>query len=101
MTIKNKPIYGATIALAFMTMFGCGGGGGGTTTPGASQSITIRGVAAKGPINGGVVKVYAVKNGQVDTATVLGIGNTATDGSGGYSLTLTAAPTGPVVVEVS
>jgi hypothetical protein len=99
MTIKIKPIFNVTFALAIMTMFGCGGGG--TTTPGSAGTITISGVAAKGPINGGNIKVYAVKNGQVDTGTALGSGKTATDGSGVYSVTLNSAPTGPVMVEVS
>src|SRR6185369_11729226 len=104
MTIKIRPILKATLSLAIMTMLGCGGGGGGTAAtpaPGTNGPITISGVAAKGPINGGIVKVYAVKNGQVDAGTVLGSGTTATDGSGGYSVTLNPAPTGPVVVEVS
>jgi hypothetical protein len=96
MTINIKPILSTTFALAIMTLLGCGGG---SSTP--DGSITFSGVAAKGPINGGNIKVYAVKNGQVDTGTVLGSGSTATDGSGGYSVTLTSAPTGPVVVEVS
>jgi hypothetical protein len=101
MIIKIKPILSTTVALAIMTMFGCGGGGGGTTTPGTANTVTISGIAAKGPINGGVVKVYAIKNGKVDTGTVLGSGITAIDGSGAYSVTLDSAPTGPVVVEVS
>jgi hypothetical protein len=98
MIFKFKPAFSAAFALAIMTLFGCGGGGGSATPDG---SITFSGVAAKGPINGGIVKVYAVKNGKVDTGTLLGSGNTATDGSGGYSVTLIPAPTGPVVVEVS
>ncbi|GAC1465865.1 MAG: hypothetical protein PVSMB11_01240 [Desulfuromonadaceae bacterium] len=101
MTIKIKPILSVAFALAIMTLLGCGGGGGGTAAPGNSQPITISGVAAKGPINGGNIKVYDVKNGKVDFGTVLGSGNTAMDGSGGYSVTLNSAPAGPVVVEVS
>jgi hypothetical protein len=99
MTMKIRPIISTFIYLAAMTLFGCGGGGGGGGT--ATNSVAISGVAAKGPINGGTIKVYAVKNGQVDTSTVLGSGTTATDGSGVYSVTLDSVPTGPVVVEVS
>lgn len=102
MKIKLLPILSATFTLAILTMTGCGGGGGGGgTAPGAADTVTISGVAAKGPINGGNVKVYAIKNGQLDTGTVLGSGITATDGSGGYTVTLNPVPTGPVVVEVS
>ena len=103
MTIKIKPFLSATFALAIMTLLGCGGGGGGggATIPGAADTITFSGVAAKGPINGGNIKVYAVKNGNVDFGTVLGSGITSTDGSGRYSVTLNSAPIGPVVVEVS
>jgi hypothetical protein len=98
MTMKIRPIISTFIYLAAMTLFGCGGGGGGGT---AADSVTISGVAAKGPINGGNIKVYAVKNGQVDTSAVLGSGTTATDGSGVYSVTLNSVLAGPVVVEVS
>jgi hypothetical protein len=96
--MKIKPIISIFTCLAAMVLAGCGGGGGGTAT---GTTVTISGVAAKGPINGGSIKVYAVKSGQVDTSTVLGSGTTATDGSGGYSVTLDSVPTGPVVVEVS
>ena len=102
MTMKIRPIISTFIYLAAMTLFGCGGGGGGGgTDSGAAGTVTISGVAAKGPINGGTIRVYAVKSGQVDTSTVLGSGTTAADGSGVYSVTLNSVPTGPVVVEVS
>jgi hypothetical protein len=97
MTVNIKPIFSATFALAIMTLLSCSG----TTTPDVANTITISGVAAKGPINDGNIKVYPVKNGQVDTGTVLGSGKTATDGSGAYSVALHSTPVGPVVVEVS
>jgi len=100
MTRKIRQVFSAVAILGFVTLFGCGGGGGGGggTTSGP---VTISGVAAKGPISGGDVKVYAVANGQIDRNTVLGTGKTATDGSGSYTVTLASPPTGPVVVEVS
>lgn len=101
--MKKKSILGAFLSLAIMSLFGCGGGGGGGSAA-PPAGTTISGVAAKGPINGGVVKVFEVKaDGTVDTTndTPIGSGNTATDGSGKYVATLTKVPTGPVVVEVS
>ena len=104
--MKIRPLFGTVVLLAVMTLFGCGGGGGSETPPPPpppppppADSVTISGVAALGPINGGDVKVYAVRDDQVDTSAVLGIGKTAADGS--YTITLFSVPTGPVVVEVT
>lgn len=102
MTMRIGTILGAFVCITSLTLAGCGGGGGGTTPgTGGDGTVTISGVAAKGPINGGNISVYAVKGGQVDTSAALGSGRTASDGSGSYSVTLNSAPTGPVVVEVS
>lgn len=102
-----KKIFNTLLLLAAMTLFGCGGGGGGNDAPAPppppppppAGSVTISGVAALGPISGGNVKVYAVKDNKLDTTTVLGTGITAADGS--YTVTLVSAPTGPVIVEVT
>jgi hypothetical protein len=99
--MKIRLLFSSIVLLAMMTLFGCGGGGD-TPAPAPvppADSVTISGVAALGPINGGDVKVYAIKDGKVDTSTVLGIGKTAEDGS--YTITLSSVPTGPVVVEVT
>jgi hypothetical protein len=99
MTRKIRQIFGAVAILSVVALFGCGGGGGGD---GASAgTVTISGVAAHGPISGAAVKVYAIKNGQVDTSVVLGSGQTSTDGSGSYTVSISPVPAGPVVVEVS
>lgn len=100
MTKKKYAAFKVVISLLVMTILGCGGGGGGGASAPAG-TVTISGVAAKGPINGAVVKVYGVSNGHIDKTIVFGSGNTAADGSGNYSVTLTPAPAGPVVVEVS
>ena len=103
--MKIKPVFRAFLILSAMILPGCSGGGGGasvstTPTPNPNgSSVTISGVAAKGPVSGGDVRVYAVRNGQVDTSAVLGLGKTAADGS--YSISLVSVPTGPVVVEVA
>ena len=106
--MKKRSIISAFLSLSVMTLFGCSGGGGGTGTtnpgPGASTDTTISGVAAKGPINGGTVKVFAIisSTGQADT-TPLATGPTASDGSGSFSITIPAGkkPSGPVLLEVS
>lgn len=98
MTRNLRTVFALIVSLAVMTLIGCGGGGGAATPAGA---ITISGVAAIGPISGGDVKVFAVKDGQIDRSVPLGSGKTATDGSGSYTVTLSPAPTGPVVVEVT
>jgi len=81
-----------------MLLYGCGGGGGSSSTH-PEGSVTFSGVAAMGPISGGDVKVYAVKDGKIDTNAVLGTGKTVADGS--YTITFDSAPTGPVIVEVT
>jgi hypothetical protein len=97
-TLIRRILAGTTLAL-----LGCGGGGGGGTAGPAGPpagSTTISGVAMLGPINGADVTVYAVKSdGTVNRSGNLGSGKTGADGS--FSVTLTTAPTGPVVVEVT
>jgi len=72
------------ILIAFtIILTGCGGGGGGK---GPSGAITVDGVASKGPISGGTVKVYALnadgsKGSQIGTTTT-----TKADGS--YSVNI-------------
>ena len=96
--MKIKQLFSIIVLLAAMNLYGCGGGGGGTAPP-PPDSVTISGVAALGPISDGDVKVYDIKEGKVDTSAVLGTGKTAGDGS--YTITLSSAPTGPVIVEVT
>ncbi len=96
--MKISRLSMAAASLAALTLFGCGGGGGAAGPP--AGSTTIKGVVAKGPISGGDVTVYAIKpNGTVDRSVAIGTGKTAGDGS--YSITLTQAPAGPALVEVT
>ncbi len=104
--MKMKPVLKVLLILAVLILPGCSGGGGGESAPvtsaappGSNGGVTISGAVVKGPVNGGEVKVYAVKNGQIDTGAVLGLGKTAADGS--FTITLFSAPTGPVVLEVT
>jgi hypothetical protein len=93
--MKTNTLLLTIAGIIVMGLAGCGGGGGGTP---ANAPPVVSGIASKGPVNGGVVSVYPIANGAVDRATSLGTGQTGADGS--YSITLTAAPTGPVLVEV-
>lgn len=84
------------VTLLAALVAGCGGGGGGSSSGGSSA--TIDGVASKGPIHGGAVKVYAL-----NTAGAKGsqLGTTATTlDDGSYSINL-GTYTGNVLVEVT
>jgi hypothetical protein len=94
-TLIQSILAGTTLAL-----LGCGGGGGGETTTPPVAGTTISGVATKGPVNGANVTVFAVKSdGTIDRSANFGTAITAADGK--YTITLSSAPTGPVVVEVT
>lgn len=100
--MKKTTILCTLFSLAMLTLGGCGGGGGGgTNSPSTGGSTTLTGVAAKGPINGGTIKVFAIKNGLVDTTDAIGTGTTAADGKFSVSIPADKKPTGPVVIEVS
>lgn len=97
--MKISRLYLAAISLAALTLFGCGGGGGGTSGPPAG-STTIKGTVALGLVQGADVTVYAIRpTGVVDRSASIGTGKTAADGS--YTITLSSAPTGPAMVEVT
>lgn len=74
----------------------CGGGGGGNGT--SSDATTVTGVASKGIIKKGTVKVFPVNGAGVKGSTPLAEG--FTDDNGAYSLNI-GSYTGPIVVEVS
>ena len=83
-----------------MTLFGCGGEAGSVgyrrrrrTGHNIRPQRDHQRRCRLGPINGGDVKVYAVKDGQVDTSAVLGTERRRTDGS--YTITLFSVPHRP------
>jgi hypothetical protein len=88
-----------------VALSGCGGGGGSASpnpnpsnpTPVAGTSVVV-GVASKGPINTGSVKVFAIRDGVVDASAA--IGEAQTDTKGNYSIDL-GAYKGSALVEVS
>jgi hypothetical protein len=92
--MKIKYFFGLGVSLAVLMLSGCGGGDGGV----APVATTINGMAAKGPINGGTVKVFAIRSGQVDRSSPIGQGQS--DSSGNYSVPV-GVFSGPVMVEVT
>lgn len=81
------------MSLALLMLAGCGGDGGAP----AATTTTISGLASKGPINGGTVKVFAIRSGQPAEQ----IGQSAlTDSSGKFNVPV-GAYSGPVMVEVT
>lgn len=83
-----------TVSLSLLALYGCGGGGGGGSAPVAT---VVSGVASKGPISGGTIRVFAIQNGVVNPAP-LGSGITGTDGS--YAVNI-GTYTGPVLVDIT
>jgi hypothetical protein len=99
--MKKCTMLSAALSLAVMTLFGCGGGGGGGEAAPVAGSTNISGVAAKGPISGSTVKVFAIKDGKVDRTAEIGSGTT--DGSGLFTVSIAPdkKPDGAVLVEVT
>jgi len=81
-----------------LALTGCGGGGTSSTSSAAGSTI-ITGLASKGPINKGEVKVFAVVDGVEGTELLNKPGQT-TDDKGNFTIDI-GAYKGPVVVEVS
>ena len=82
----------ATIASSLLLMLvltACG------SDSGSAPDTTVSGIASKGPIVNGLVKIYSVKDG-VKTF----IKQTTTDSNGNYSANI-GAYTGPIMVEAS
>ena len=84
--MKIKYLLVSVLSLTVIALAGCGSSGSESTPPAQQPSLstTINGVASLGPINGGTVKVFAIKNGAVDTSTVLASGTT--DANGNFSV---------------
>jgi hypothetical protein len=98
-------IRGIVAMVSMLALAGCGGGG--SSNPGAPAPVTpvvtppvtatVAGVASKGIIVGGTVKIYAL-NSDGGKGAQLGQDTTRADGS--YSIAVTGY-VGPVTVEVS
>src|SRR5690242_7533423 len=97
--MKIRNLFGPVLYLAALALTGCGSSGTSTTptTPAApsAASTVISGLASKGPINTGTVKVFAIRDGAVDTTVP--IGNGQTDAAGNYTIDC-GGYKGPVMV---
>jgi hypothetical protein len=85
------------LALAAMMVSGCGGGGGGGSQAPVATTV-ITGMASKGPLKTGTVKVYAIRNGVEDRSAPVGQGGIGPNGS--YTVDA-GSYQGPAVVEVT
>lgn len=105
--MKVKSFTKSVVILAFMTLLGCSSGGDSepapVPTPPPAGSITISGVAAKGPLNGADVTVFAVKSDGTFDRTLgnIATGKTSSDGTGKFSINILKPPAGAVVIEVT
>lgn len=98
--MKVRSLLVWVLSFAVLALAGCGGGGGGGSAvpTGGTAGNDISGVASKGPINGGTVKVFAIRNGAIDLSSPIGQGQTGANGN--YTIDI-GAYTGPVLVEVT
>jgi len=100
--MRIKGLIGPVLYLSAMVLSGCGSSGGGssttTTPPTTTSSTVISGLASKGPINTGAVKVFAIRNDAVDTTVPIGQGQT--DAAGNFNVDVGGFK-GPVMVEVA
>ena len=94
--MRVRSFFGLIFSLAAATLSGCGGGGdGGAATP---STTIISGMASKGPIRTGTVKVFAIRSGVEDRSVPIGEGGT--DAGGDYTVDV-GSYKGPLMVEVS
>ncbi len=88
--MKPQKLFSVFIALAVLTLAGCGGGGS-TPTP---TSATLTGSVVKGPVVGAAVIFFALN---ADGSKGAQLGTAITASTGTYTVTLTPAPTTPVL----
>src|SRR6516165_1975831 len=91
-----KGIYRGIGLALLMTLAGCGGGSSGNG-PAPSSKVTVSGVASKGLIKNGTVKVYSATSNATKGAL---LATAATDSSGHYSAEVTNYA-GPIIVEAT
>lgn len=84
-------IYSLCTAMGLVACGGGGGGGGGSSFVTPPPMVTINGVAAKGLIKEGVVRIYTTD--EAGNISELPIATTKTDGSGAYAVSIPAQST--------
>ena len=99
--MKIRCLLGESMCFAVLVLAACGGGGGDAPPPPATitpvSTTAVSGLATKGPIKAGTVKVFAIRNGIIDAVP---LGQAQTDDKGNYTVE-TFGYTGPVLVEVT
>jgi hypothetical protein len=88
-----RSLAGLIIILLVSALTGCHSGGGGQ-----QPATVISGMASKGPIKAGNVKVFAIRDGIEDRSAPLGQG--PTNDSGNYTVDI-GAYTGPILIEAT
>ncbi|ABQ24966.1 hypothetical protein [Geotalea uraniireducens] len=86
----------ATIASSLLLMLVITACGGGSSPTPVAANTTVSGIASKGPIVNGVVKIYSVIDGAKSTL----LAQTTTDANGNYTANL-GSYVGPIIVEAS
>src|SRR5512144_780462 len=95
--MKARDIIIPIISLAVLAMSGCSNGGEEPPAP-PQPATTLNGMASKGPIQAGTVKVYAVSFGAPDLSAP--IAQAQTDSGGNYSIDV-GSYVGSALVEIS
>jgi hypothetical protein len=100
--MKAKYLLAPVLCLAVLALTGCGSSGSNdntaaTTTIPVTSSV-ISGIASKGPIDTGTVKVFAIRSGVTDTSVPIAQGTT--DANGNFTVDA-GGFTGSVMVEVT
>src|SRR5438105_513983 len=99
-SIRVGGVFLAASLFVLASLTSCGGGGGGDSgTPTAAAVLTgvATGTVIDGPISGATVQIFDFTGNQI--GRVLGTGTT--DANGGYTITLTPSPSGPVKIVAS
>lgn len=91
-----RDIVTSTVVMLALGACGGGGGSGGQAGIAPSGNTIVTGIASKGPVSKGTVKIYAVNNGAKDTLLT----TVSTDDNGRYAATL-GNYNGPIIVEAS
>ena len=94
--MRIRYLLGPLLCLAVIALTGCGNNS--TSQALFTGKTIITGLAMKGPIDTGTVKVFAIRNGVVDTSAPIGQGKT--DAGGNFTVTV-GDYQGPVMVEVA
>jgi hypothetical protein len=86
------------LTIGVIALSGCGKKSSDAPPPSPASATIVHGMASKGPIQSGAVKVFAISFGAADTRTPVGRGQT--DANGNFTIDV-GSYQGPVMVEVT